>query len=280
MISTRVVLLQVVPQFTLLAVYAIATSSAPLFVHPNCVLFNKLYPPIIRDPFERAREQEADKYKNTTWIIVMSGVNIFVTQSRLLQHFVQLFIYVLSIAALYIPSNKLTLLLFSSILLPYCLAQSFVLVVGLYKALDLPTVDELRSAAIRKESIVALAAKNFDEDEIVTILRRYTGGTAAESALQDASLQAYVDSVPATTAENPMPIPIPIPDPVPGPPGIHSAHGLDCLQMLRCTRREKTKPGHHQVQGTAPFSVLQTAHLGRRKRQDNLGRGFRLQRVQ
>ena len=66
-ISTRVVLLQVVPQFTMLAVYAIATASAPLFVNPSCSLYGNLYPPIIRDPFARARQAETDKYKDTTW---------------------------------------------------------------------------------------------------------------------------------------------------------------------------------------------------------------------
>lgn len=159
-ISTRVVLLQVVPQLALLSVYAIATSSAPLFVAPGCKLYGKLFPLIITNPFERARLAEPlAKFRNTKWIIWLSGINIFVTQSRLMQHLVQLLTYILSISVLYAPSSKASILFFACVFLPYCLAQSLVLIVGLWKAMDLSDEGEGRLEGAIKE----LAVKGMGE---------------------------------------------------------------------------------------------------------------------
>jgi len=182
-ISTRVVLLQLLPGGALLSVYALATSSAPLFVSKNSKLYEMLSPPIILDPFKRAKALEPKKYSKLKWLLALSAFHIFITQSRWIQYAVQLSLFVLSIAVLFTPQSTTMFTILALVLVPFCIAQSLALIIALWKALGL-TDDGDEYGSKRIECIQTMEKRGLSRTEIVAALAKYSKEDELETYVQ------------------------------------------------------------------------------------------------
>jgi hypothetical protein len=177
------VLLQLLPGGALLSVYAFATSSAPLFVSKNSHLYEMLSPPIILDPFKRAKALEPKKYSKLRWLLALSAFHIFITQSRWIQYAVQLSLFVLSIAVLFKPQSTTMFTILALVLVPFCIAQSLALIIALWKALGL-TDDGDEYGNKRAECIQAMEKKGLPRAEIVAALSKYAKEDELEGYVQ------------------------------------------------------------------------------------------------
>ena len=108
MISTRLILLQIIPPLSILSVYAITNSATPPFVFQHA---NKHFSPFIfKDALIEAAEEEmtasahtlSAKEREVFWTIYCRSVSLFWSKSRLIQYITNTYQFIFAISILYV----------------------------------------------------------------------------------------------------------------------------------------------------------------------------------
>jgi len=165
-VSSRAIIFQLVPQLTILSVFASTTCASPIYA--SNTIASKLPELFISHPFYIARKQEEEHAEDlrrrtghlsqeTTdfgsqnagiatgsrvqcWLVAFKGVYIFVNQSRGVQFLLNLYMFSMSVGILFMNSN-LWIVCSAAILLPYAFVRSTVFVMVLGKALGITDAD-------------------------------------------------------------------------------------------------------------------------------------------
>lgn len=140
-ISPRSILLQLVPQASILSIYAASTSACPIFFSETMgdkfkeAFCKQLYPLLAWKAFSRAKRSEDLWHKKHKWILRLRAVHVFVTESRLISWLYNVYKAGLSISVLYMPTSSTLIQSAILLLLPYCYVRSLTAVVYLGKCM-------------------------------------------------------------------------------------------------------------------------------------------------
>ena len=146
-IAPRAILAQLVPQLVFFSIFAIAASSSPLFVEGE--LQSKISRLFVLDCFAEAERRELQQHTKQVrafrWIIALSGISIFILESRAIVFSVNVYMVFLAIYAIFQPVTKTLIGATVVILLPVAFAHSLRLVMMLGRAMNIKDVWDLKS---------------------------------------------------------------------------------------------------------------------------------------
>ena len=172
-VATRAILLQLIPEMTILSIIIITTSGCPLFVQPP--LNDLIYKLFVWDCFADAErlelEANAKALKSPRWIVWLSGISIFLLESRAITFAVNVFKVFLSIYLLYRSPTKTLVGAIVAVFFPMSLAQSLRVVVLLGRAMNIKDFWDIgASASSTNKDIKELVKQGLGKEEIKAIL--------------------------------------------------------------------------------------------------------------
>ena len=116
-VGTRAIIIQIVPLFTYLSIFAVGTSHTPLFIFSDKA--RRFFPPmLIRDSMLRATKvemKEANHHlsaeeRGVSWVNLIRAVTIYVNDSRLPQAVLNYFWFIVTVGVIYDDPFKWILL--------------------------------------------------------------------------------------------------------------------------------------------------------------------------
>ena len=146
-IGLRAILLQIFPYCSVLSVFIIATASCPMLVRVDgeSDLHRRINPYFIKNGYLRAVKLEASlsEYSQRQWMMRLSGLTIFLIESRAIQFIFQSYLVILALYILLAPLNGLVIASIFIMLLPMSMAYSLRIICTLGRALNIKDVHNI-----------------------------------------------------------------------------------------------------------------------------------------
>lgn len=110
------------------------------------------------------------RYRDRTWIKILTGIRIFILKSRLIQWIISTYLLILSVLLLYRPDNFSLLASAFVILAPVCLAHTLAIVIALGKIMNVKD-NVQRGRSYETELIRKMQQSNSSKEAIMMSLQ-------------------------------------------------------------------------------------------------------------